>query len=50
MRRAPVGVITVGFYYKLHFKNGTASVNPTTSSNWERLEWFINTGVGRQVL
>jgi len=38
-----------GFHYKMRFKNGSCNVRPLTTSNWDRLQQFITSGVGKRV-
>lgn len=40
----------LGYYLKLQFTNGRVTLDPLNTSNWDRLEAFINRGVGRQVV
>ena len=41
---------TVDSYYKLHFTNGTITVNRSAISEWDRMGRFVNEGVGAAVL
>ena len=40
----------VDSYYKLHFTNGTISVNRSAISEWDRMARFVNEGVGAAIL